>query len=90
MDEEKHIKITTNLFSDDRIRIIENMPSGDSIIVVWFKQLCLARGSKWIKYTDESLAEKFRRDVKIVRLALSTFEKFGMIEINDNVISINN
>ena len=88
MDDTNCIKIATNLFSEDRIRLIESMPSGDSIIVVWLKLLCLAKGSKWIKYTDELLAEKFRRDVKIVRLALSVFKKYGMIEIFDDEIYI--
>ena len=43
-----------------------------------------------IPYTDEMLASIFRRDVNIVRMALKTFENFGMIEIIDNVITIPN
>lgn len=95
----KWIKITTDIFDDEKILMIENMPSADSIIVVWFKLLTLAGKqnndgvflmSNRIAYTDEMLASIFRRDLNTVRLALSTFQKFGMIEIIDDVITIPN
>lgn len=41
-------------------------------------------------FTDEMLATIFRRDLNTVRLALKTFEEFGMIEVVDNVITIPN
>lgn len=43
-----------------------------------------------IAYTDEMLATIFRRDLNTVRLALKTFECYGMIEIINNVITIPN
>lgn len=95
----KWIKITTNIFNDEKMLLIESMPSADSIIVIWFKLLILAGKtnnhgvffmSDRIPYTDEMLASIFRRDVNTVRLALTTFEKFGMVEIVDNVITIPN
>lgn len=86
----KWIKISTNIFSDEKILLIEQMPDADTIIVVWFKLLALAgrenncgvfvMGGK-IPYTDEMLATIFRRPLQTVRLALQTFEAFGMIEI---------
>lgn len=86
----KWIKIATNIFSDEKILLIEQLPDADTIIVIWFKLLCLAgrenncgvfvMGGK-IPYTDEMLATIFRRSVPTVRLALKTFEDFGMIEI---------
>jgi predicted phage replisome organizer len=86
----KWIKIATNVFSDEKIMLIEQMPDADTIIVIWFKLLCLAgrenncgvfvMGGK-IPYTDEMLATIFRRSLPTVRLALSTFEAFGMIDI---------
>ena len=100
----KWIKISTNVFADEKILLIEQMPEGDSIIVIWFKLLCMAgkenncgvfvMGNK-IAYTDEMLATIFRRPLPIVRLALSTFEQFGMIEIlkdpsGNNVVTIPN
>lgn len=99
MAEIKWIKITTDIFDDEKILMIESMPSADSMIVIWFKLLTFAGKqnndgvflmSNRIAYTDEMLASIFRRDIKIVRLALKTFESFGMIEIIENVITIPN
>ena len=99
MADVKWIKITTDVFDDEKVLLIESMPSADSIIVIWFKLLTFAGKqnnngvflmSNRIAYTDEMLATVFRRDVNTVRLALSTFQQFGMIEIIDNVITIPN
>ena len=38
----KWIKIVTDIFDDEKILLIEAMPDADSIIVIWFKLLCLA------------------------------------------------
>ena len=95
----KWIKIDTNIFDDEKIKLIEALPSADSIIVIWFKLLCLAGQSnnsgvfmlnERIAYTDEMLAAIFRRDVSTVRLAISTFQQYGMIEIIDDVLTIPN
>ncbi len=95
----KWIKITTDIFDDEKILMIESMPSADSIIVIWFKLLTFAGKqnndgvflmSNRIAYTDEMLASIFRRDVNTIRLALNAFQQFGMIEIVDNVITIPN
>lgn len=95
----KWIKITTDIFDDEKILMIESMPSADSIIVIWFKLLTFAGKQNndgvflmqnRIAYTEEMLASIFRRDVNTVRLALKAFESFGMVEIVDNVITIPN
>lgn len=99
MADVKWIKITTDIFDDEKILLIESMPSADSIIVIWFKLLAFAGKqnndgvflmSNRIAFTDEMLASIFRRDVNVIRLALLTFEQFGMIEIINNVITIPN
>ena len=99
MADVKWIKITTDIFDDEKVLMLESMPSADSIIVIWFKLLTFAGKqnndgvflmSNRIAYTDEMLACIFRRDVNTVRLALRAFEQFGMIEIIDNVITIPN
>lgn len=93
----KWIKITTDIFDDEKILLIESLPEADSIIVIWFKLLCLAGKmnnsgvfllSDKIAYTDKMLATIFRRKESTVQLALKTFEQFGMIEILDGVITI--
>lgn len=99
MNEVKWIKIVTDIFDDEKILLIESLPSADSIIVIWFKLLCLAGKNNnngvfilnnKIAYTDEMLATIFRRDINTVRLAINTFEEFGMIEIVEGVITIPN
>lgn len=95
----KWIKITTDIFDDEKILLIESLPAADSIIVIWFKLLTFAGKqnndgvflmSNRIAYTDEMLASIFRRNINDVRLALTTFQNYGMIEIVDNVITIPN
>nr|DAG48215.1 MAG TPA: replisome organizer [Caudoviricetes sp.] len=99
MADVKWIKITTDIFDDEKILLIEGLPSSNEIIVIWFKLLILAGKqnnngvflmNERIPYTDEMLATIFRRDINIVRLALKTFEQFGMLELVDNIITIPN
>lgn len=98
MSEVKWIKITTDIFDDEKILLIESLPESDAIIVIWFKLLCLAGKMNnsgvfmmnRIPITVPMLASIFRRKEATVRLALETFEQFGMIETIDNVITIPN
>lgn len=99
MAEVKWIKIVTDIFDNKKIRIIESMPEGDTIIVVWFKILMLAGNvndggavyfTKDIPYTEQMLATLFDRPLTTVQLALSTFEKFGMIEVVNDIIQVSN
>lgn len=99
MADVKWIKITTDIFDDEKILLIESLPEADSIIVIWFKLLCLAGKinnsgvfmmNNQMPYTDKMLATIFRRKEATVQLALQTFEQFGMIEIIDGVITIPN
>lgn len=97
MADVKWIKIVVDIFDDEKILLIESLPAADSIITIWFKLLTLAGKQNnngvfllndKIAYTDEMLATIFRRDISTVRLALETFQQFGMIEIIDGVITI--
>ena len=99
MADVKWIKITTDIFDDEKILLIEGLPESDSIIVIWFKLLCLAGKTNnsgvflmndSIAYTDEMLATIFRRKESTVKMALDTFEHFGMIERVDGVLTIPN
>lgn len=99
MADVKWIKIVTDIFDDEKILLIEGLPEHDAIIVIWFKLLCLAGKmnnsgvfmmNDKIHYTEEMLSTIFRRPLNTVRLALNTFENFGMIERIDNVITIPN
>lgn len=99
MAEVKWIKITTDMFEDDKIDFICSLPEADALIVIWIRLLtmagkCNAGGyvflTENIPYTEEMLAHKFRKPVNIVKLALETFRKLGMIEDIDNKIFITN
>ena len=99
MSEIKWIKITTDIFDDEKICLIDALPDHDAIIVIWFKILALAGKhnrngllmmSDKIHYTDEMLATIFKRPLNTVRMALGVFEQFGMIEIIDGVITLPN
>ena len=98
MADVKWIKITTDIFDDEKILLIESLPDAYAIITVWFKLLCLAGKQNnsgvfmmgKIAYTDKMLATIFRMKESTVTMALNTFEQFGMIEIIDGVITIPN
>ena len=97
MADVKWIKIVTNIFDNRKIKQIEIMPDGDTILVIWFKLICLAGSindngliylTSEIPYTEEMLAAQFGRPLPVVRLALRTFESFGMIEVVDNFLCL--
>ena len=98
MAEVKWIKIVTDVFDDEKTLMIETLPEADSLIVIWFKLLCLAGKQNnsgvflmgRMPYTDEMFATVFRRPINTVRLALRTFEDFGMIEIINDTVTIPN
>lgn len=93
MQKVKWIKITTDIFDDEKIQLIEVLPDSDTIIVIWFKLLALAGKSNnsglvlisdKVPYTKEMLSIIFRRKQSQIELALETFKSFGMIEILSN------
>lgn len=94
MAEIKWIKITTNIFDDEKIKLIDAMPDADAIIVIWFKLLTQAGKinqdgalmlSQKLAYTDEMLATIFNRKIATIRLALETFDALNMIERGDYI-----
>ena len=98
MADVKWIKITTDIFDDEKILLIESLPDSYAIITVWFKLLCLAGKQNnsgvfmmgQMPYTDNMLATIFRMKESTVTMALQTFKQFGMVEIIDGVITIPN
>ena len=99
MAEVKWIKVCTDIFDDDKILLIESMPKADSLLVIWFKLLCMAGKqnndgvfmlNEKTPYTDKMLATIFHRPVNIVKSALEVFEQFGMIEVVNGTYTIPN
>lgn len=99
MADVKWIKIAVDIFDDEKMILISDLPKGDSIMIVWIKLLCLAGKmnnngvfalSNGLAYTDKMLAAVLKCKISTVKTALQAFEQFGMIEIIDGVITIPN
>lgn len=95
----KWIKMASDLFDNRKIKQIRSMPDGDAIIVIWLQLLCLAAStndnglvyfSKDIPYTDEMLAIEFDRPLSTIRMAMSVFVRFNMIEIVNDIMLVSN
>lgn len=93
------IKLRVDMFDDEKIKIIQSMPEGDAILIIWIRIIalagkCNAKGLVLIEdefpYSDEMLATIFNKPLATVRLALGTFEKFRMIERTEKGIYISN
>jgi len=101
MAEFNWIKLSVDIFTNDKIRIIERLhkEEKDSLIIIWLKLLCKAGEkntsgvltfTKNTPYTIEMLSEIFNRPAEVVQFALKVFEEFEMIEIVDGAIIILN
>ena len=84
MAEVKWIKMSTGLPDNRKIKQIRRLPNGDTIALMWVFLMCLAGETNEegmiyftpeIPYTDEMLA-------------INTFQRFGMIEVIDNIICL--
>ena len=93
------IKITTNMFEDEKIDYIESMPEADTILMIWVRLLTMAGKSNMggyillteeIPYTDEMLAHKFKRQLNTVKFALQVFATLHMIAFDEAGIRIAN
>lgn len=99
LSEVKWIKITTNIFDNEKIQFIEELPEADTIIVIWFKLLTMAGKkndsgliyiTKDIPYNENMLVKVIKRPYNIIKLALETFIKLNMVEIQNDFIAISN
>ncbi|WP_238884453.1 phage replisome organizer N-terminal domain-containing protein [Clostridium sp. YIM B02551] len=100
MAEIKWIKITTNMFDDEKIKLVDAMPERDTIFYIWIRLLVQAGKTNAngyiflnenVPYTDEMLSTIFNRPLNSVRLALDTLSHFGMIHVQaDKLIQIAN
>jgi len=99
MAEISWIRLRIDMFDDEKIKIIQSMPEGDAILVIWIRLLALAgkcnsKGLVLVEdefpYSDEMLSIIFNKPLTIVRMALNTFEKFKMIEQTTKGIYISN
>jgi predicted phage replisome organizer len=92
MAEVTWFKVLTDIFADDKIKIIQAMPEGDALLVMWFKTMAQAGKTndggyiylkKHIPYTSAMLSTLFGKSQQFVEFALRTFSEFGMIDMDD-------
>lgn len=97
MAEVKWIKLATGLPDNRKIKQIRRLPDGDTIALMWIFLMCLAgetndEGMVYftpeIPFTEEMLSDQFGIDINTIRLGLSTFQRFGMIDVVDNIICL--
>lgn len=89
MSDVKWIKLRIDMFDDEKIKVIQNMPEGDAMLVIWIRLLTLAGKtndggylylSENLPYTDEMLSIILGKNISTIRLAMQTFEQLRMIE----------
>ena len=99
MSDVKWIKIRTDIFEDEKIRLIQSLPKGDTLIVIWIKLLCLAGKlnedgkivlSSEVQLNFKSLSTVLQRKENVVRNAIEVFKNYGLVEVEDGIVSIVN
>lgn len=87
----KWIKLSVEMFDDEKIKLLESLPDGDTLIVIWCKLLTMAgKGNhsgyimltEQFAYNDDMLVTVINRPAATVKLALHTFQQFGMLEFD--------
>lgn len=93
------VKLKINMFENEKIKLIEALPDADTIIVIWVKLLAAAGKANvngFIMITEtipmniEEMATIFNRPINTVRLALQTFERYEMLEVENDAFRIKN
>ena len=93
----KWIKFSTGFPNSRKLRQIRSLPDGDTIALLWVFLLCVAgeindEGMIYltpeVPYTEEMLAEEFDMEINTIRLGLQTFQRYGMIELVDDIICL--
>ncbi|CAM4099853.1 phage replisome organizer N-terminal domain-containing protein [Paenibacillus alkaliterrae] len=91
----KWIKVITDIFEDEKVKLIKSMPEGRTLVLLWFQLLIQAgktNAAGWIylsegcAYTPAMLATLFNETQQMVELALKLFstKPFDMIEITED------
>jgi predicted phage replisome organizer len=91
MFEAKWIKINTNMFENEKLRLIDSMPEKDTIHYIWIRLLIQAGKTndngyiyinKNVHFTAEMLSTIFCRSLSSIELALNTLEMYKMIKFD--------
>lgn len=91
---ESWFKVSADVFDSEKIKILRaDMKIGDSLALMWFFLLALARkkndggyvyATEGVAYTPKTLAAVGGFKPKIAETALEVFQQYNMIDIEDN------
>ncbi|MGE8038177.1 phage replisome organizer N-terminal domain-containing protein [Lysinibacillus sp. NPDC093692] len=94
------IKIKTDMFDNEKIKLIERMPEGDTILIIWIKLLTYAGKANYNGYimlsetipmNIEEMAIIFNRPLEKVRYAIQILQRYKMLEVDEQeVVLISN
>jgi len=99
MADVKWIKFYVSILTNKKIKRIRKMPDGDTIALIWAFLLAQAGESNKeggiyfndeIPYSPEDFASDYDFKPTTVQLAVSIFEKYGMIGVFDGIIYVKN
>lgn len=99
MNSMKWIKLSTALFEDDKILLLEQQERGPELQLLWVKLLCLAgrQGKEGVfllkegmPFTVKMLANILRTEENLVRTGLKIFCQFGMMHRREGALAITN
>lgn len=97
MSNVKWIKLSTQMFDDEKIKLIEQMPDADTLLVCWFKLFLATSKDKTLRMTnfakethtnEQLLSILLKKDINFIKYMIEVFTELGVMEIDDDVISI--
>ena len=93
------VKVSSDIFQHRKINQIRKLPDGDSLALIWMQLLCLAGNTndtglvyfaENVPYTSEMLSVELQHPIQRIESALEVLQKFRMIDLQNNIISILN
>lgn len=98
LSEVKWIKIPLNVFELEKVKLVEDYPNADSVLIIWFKLLCKALRNNSYTITnfasdqyplDKFLSVILHRDRLEIKDALEILKEIDAIEIVPEGIKVN-
>jgi predicted phage replisome organizer len=93
------IKLKTSLFDDEKIKVIQGLPDGDSILLLWIRILILAGKSNRsgyltisdnLPYNDQMLSSVIGKSESFIRMSMKTLINLGMVNDENGTYCIEN
>ncbi len=82
------IKLSVDLFTDEKISRLENMKNGKEIVLIWIRLLLLAgkqnNGGVFKNFSKGMFASLLSQPKPLINKALSAFVEHGMVEVHED------